>query len=235
MPRPSATDRALMMDRDHRTRAVGSIVQRYDDAFGEHGNSLSAMLIPKDRQRERFDSLTRPFSGQDFTVLDFGCGLAHLKDYLDARHPAFQYVGVDVVPAFIDENRRRHPEARFEHVHDVDEVEGVYDYVVLCGVFNLRYGLDEEGHRAILQHILTTLFARTRRALCVNFLSDAVDYRHPDAFHENPLEAYAWARDVLSPRLLLDHAYMPYEFSLLVFKDAEILRPGNVYRHLPHD
>jgi hypothetical protein len=34
----------------------------------------------------------------------------------------------------------------------------------------------------------------------------------------------------LSPRLRLDESYMPYEFTVVVLKDCEIVRPDNVYR-----
>ena len=215
--------------------AVRSIVPAYKDAFRRHGNSLAAMLIPKDRQEERFDSLTRPFPRGGFSVLDYGCGLAHLKKYLDARTTGVAYTGVDVVEDFIEENRRAHSEAEFHHISSVEDVQGSYDFTVLCGVFNLRYGDDEAVHRDIMHGTLTKLFERTRVALCINFLSSYVDFQSPDAYHQDPLEMYAWARDALSPRLILDHGFMPYEFSLIIFRDATILRPQHVYRRPAFD
>src|SRR6266536_2755296 len=79
------------------------VIALYRDAFQQYGHSPSAVLWPKGRQELRFEALTRFVSGQKFAVLDYGCGLAHMKPFLNARFASFSYAGVDIVPEFIDE------------------------------------------------------------------------------------------------------------------------------------
>jgi hypothetical protein len=63
-------------------------------------------------------------------------------------------------------------------------------------------------------------------------MTDRVDFRQPQALHMNVEDIARFTRRNLSPRLVVDESYMPYEFTLVVFKDAEIMRPNNIYRAL---
>lgn len=208
------------------------IVDAYSRAYQEHGDSPHAVLWPKGRQKERFDALTAAIGKTHFTVLDFGCGLAHLKEYLTARFDDFEYTGADLVPEFISANRQKHPDADFIEIESASDIRENYDYVVLSGVFNLLYFENSEQHWQSVQRTLRQLFARTEIMLAVNFMTDQVDYVQPGAFHQNPGEILKFASENLSARLTLDQSYMPYEFTLSVFKDSEILKPDNLYREL---
>ena len=207
-----------------------AVVALYRDAFQRHGHSPSAVLWPKGRQELRFEALTRFVSSENFAVLDYGCGLAHMKPFLDSRFASFSYAGVDIVPEFIAENRRRHADGSFAVIGSHHDVVDDYDYVLLSGVFNVRYGREDESHKKIVRDTLTHLFNRCRVLLAVNFMSDRVDYRQPNSYHQNPLELHDFVSQHLTPRLVVDQSYMPYEFTLTAFRDAAIVRPDNVYK-----
>lgn len=210
--------------------SLDRIAQTYRDALALHGDSPAAVLWPKGRQEERFRALTRHAPGQGgFSVLDFGCGLAHLKDYLDRNFPAVSYTGADLVGDFLAVAAQKHPDAGFQQVGGTAELHGEFDCVFASGVFNLLYVPDPADHEAMVRRMLCDLFARTRVLLAVNFMTDAVDYRQPGAYHQNPAGLLAFAEDRLSRRLVLDQSYMPYEFTLTVWRDDRILRPENVY------
>jgi SAM-dependent methyltransferase len=213
--------------------SLDPLIERYREAFRQHGNSPDAVLWPKGRQHLRFEALTSHFPRAGFSVLDFGCGLGHLKSYLDARHRDFRYHGVDVVPEFIAECSRTFPGSSFTRINSHAEVGGSYDYVVMSGAFNLLYLPEAERHQGLVFEILEHLFQFTQSALSCDFMTDKVDFRQPGAFHMSEPALVGFIRDRLSPRYVLDHSYMPYEFAARVFKDQRILRPANIYHGTP--
>jgi trans-aconitate methyltransferase len=202
---------------------MDGVLKLYEDAFRQHGDSPQAVLWPKGRQEERFQALTRhiPASGH-FSVLDYGCGLAHLKAFLDERYPSFSYAGADAVAVFVDACRTKYPDASFFHAQSPVDVPGVYDHVVSSGAFNILYTPDATAHRDIVFRFLGLLFEKTRVSLSVNFMTDAVDYRQTDAYHQSVAELYAFAVAKLSRRLSIDQSYIPYEYTLTVWKSPQI-------------
>ena len=210
--------------------AFDPLIDQYRRAYRQHGDSPAAVLWPKGRQAVRFAALSRSLRGGDFSVLDFGCGLAHLYPFLTARYSGVRYAGVDLLPEFIDACRTKFPEARFDLIRDAQDIADTYDYVLISGAFNILYDPSRSVHERMVFETLRSLFDRTARALAVNFMSDRVDFAQDGAYHQSVASLLAYVRDALSPRFVLDHSYMPYEYTLTVFKDAGIVRPDNLYR-----
>jgi hypothetical protein len=206
-----------------------SIVEQYQRAFEAHGDSPASVLWPRGRQALRFEALTRHFTGDGFSVLDYGCGLAHLKAYLDARFSRYEYYGADLVPEFIKTVAIKYPDAKLKLVRSYADVSEPIDHVVISGTFNI---IDEPDRTLYIERVyaaLSHLFALSRVSLAVNFMTDRVDFTQPQALHMNVEAIMDYTRRHLSPRLRVDESYMPYEFTLLVLKDSKILKPDNIY------
>ncbi len=217
---------------EHDTPSNLSQIRLYQEAFASHGDSPLAVLWPKGRQRLRFEALTRHIRGNGFSVLDFGCGLAHLKDELDSRFSSYRYIGADVVPEFVAAVRNKHPDAVIHLVRNPGELVESVDYVVISGTFNIIDAESSAIYLSFVQATLKHLFSLCRISLSVNFMTDRVDYKQPGAHHVNVESMYHFVRDELSPRLQLDQSYMPYEFTVVAYRDHNIVRPQNVYRPL---
>lgn len=203
----------------------------YADSFKTHGDSPGAVLWPKGRQKERFDALTANIGGaKNFSVLDFGCGLAHLKDYLSEKFRSFEYTGVDIVEEFIEANKKKYPNATFMSVDEFITSLVKYDYSVASGTFNIVYEKDVEANKKYVMNTLKSIFERTNVAFAFNFMTDEVDFIQEGAFHINPSELYNYCKRNLSKRVLLNQSYMPYEFTITVWKDDGIVRPDNIYK-----
>jgi trans-aconitate methyltransferase len=209
---------------------LGPLVESYRDSLRVHGDTPAAVQWPKGRQSLRWQALTGHIApGTRASFLDFGCGLGHFEAFLAERFPGSQYHGVDVVPEFIEQCRARGSAGRFRQIASAEEVTGEYDHVVLSGVFNKACFADPAQHAAYVQQVLKHLFARARRTLSVDFMSDHVDFIQSGAYHQNVAAIRDFARRELSPRLRIDETYLPYEFCLIVYRDAAVVRPDNVY------
>ena len=206
------------------------IVQLYEKAFRIHGDSPEAVLWPKGRQEVRFHALTKHINLKErFSILDYGCGLAHLKPYLDDCYVNFSYTGVDSVSAFVDKSRVKYGDSKFYHITTPEYLPSNYDFVVASGVFNLRYLADQKANQAMIFKMLQQLFDHTNIYLSVNFMTDSVDYQQEGAYHQNVAELYEFLYQNVSHRLVLDQSYMPYEYTVTVWKNQEIQKPENVY------
>ena len=209
--------------------AKTAVADQYQAAFAAHGDSPAAVLWPKGRQDLRFDALTRHMPRRDFSLLDYGCGLAHLRPFLDQRFERFRYSGADMVPAFVQAAHAKYPDADFHLVEHPSGLTEDYDHIVLSGVFNIVCSENEEAHLQEVWRSLDLLFARARSSLAVNFMTDQVDYRQDGAFHLDPRRLLEFVRTRLSRRVVLDQSYMPFEYTVVVWKDQTIRRPDMVF------
>jgi len=209
-----------------------SLVEQYQRAFAEHGDTAAGVLWPRGRQTLRFNALTRHFNGNGFSVLDYGCGLAHLKAYLDQRFDRYEYHGADLVPEFVHAAAAKYPDANIRLVSSHTDVSTTVDHVVISGTFNIIDGVDRTAYVERVEAALSHLFGLARVSLSVNFMTDRVDFVQPQALHMNIEEMMNFMRRHLSPRLQVDESYMPYEFTMVALKDGDIIRPENIYRPL---
>lgn len=207
------------------------IKKLYSESYKEHGDSPYAVQWPKGRQTERFDALCMNIkTSKHFSILDFGCGLAHLNDYLGTKFNSYDYAGVDLVDEFVQAGKKKYPNATFWSTDEFMTKTDRYDYVVASGTFNIMYEKNPVNNKKFIFDSLKNLFDRANVSFAFNFMTDQVDFMQEGAFHINPIELYEYCRLNLSKRIMLNQSYMPYEFNLIVWKDDTILRPDNMYK-----
>jgi len=155
------------------------------------------------------------------SVLDVGCGFCDLYDFLDKRGWQGRYTGIDIVPGLLEVAKQRHPglDVRECDITDDSAPLDEYDFVISSGALNAS--LPSGGNEVHIELALRTMFLRSRLATCVDFLSTYVDFQKPGAYHTDPGWALAAAKR-LTRRVLLRHDYMPYEFSIFLFRDDAI-------------
>jgi len=186
-------------------------------------------MWPRGRQNLRFRSLTNHIDvGAPCTVLDYGCGLAHLREFLLTNRFQASYIGVDIVPEFVASSAKRHPESTFFLASEDGSLEFNVDHVVASGTFNIIEG-DYDNHWRAVRGALLKLFDCCSESLAVNFMTDQVDFQQDGAFHIAPAVVVNFIGSSLSRRFSLDQTYMPYEYTVVAYKNARILRPDNVF------
>lgn len=195
-----------------------AIVRRYSERFECYGVDLETLNVGKhyDAQHAVHASIGN-LNGK--TLLDVGCGLGHYYQYLQGRGVQIDYIGYDFVKSFIDSDRERFPDARFE-LRDVTNEEIVHqaDYAVMCQVFNNRYR--DSNNTEVVKLVIRKVFAATRIGLSVDFLSSYVNYEEPDMWYFSPPELFDFAES-LTPFVRLRHDYAPRHFTLFLYKEAQ--------------
>ncbi|MEA2235604.1 MAG: hypothetical protein QOC81_328 [Thermoanaerobaculia bacterium] len=198
------------------------IVGRYTRRFEEFGVDLRSLNPGREehyRLQHAVHAAAGPMNGK--TVLDIGCGLGHYYEFLRAQGCEVDYIGYDLVPAFIESNRERFPQARFE-LRDVsrDGIGHEADYIVMCQVFNNRYS--EGSNDDIVKAAVSAAFDSARICVSVDMLSKYVNYEEPRLNYFSPEEMFAHGK-TLTPFVQLRHDYLPFHFTLLVYKTPAFL------------
>lgn len=211
-------------------KSNNKIRNAYKEAYLEHGDSPSGVLWPKARQDIRFDALTRYISSKaNFSLLDFGSGLAHLKEYLDLKYLNVIYSGVEMHDFFLEASKNKYPDCKFYNIDNPKQLNEEFDYVVSSGAFNLLYSDCELEHKQVVFKIIEDLFMISKVFCSFNFMSDNVDFKQEGSYHQNVAEILTFVRDKLSQRVSLDCSYMPYEFTITIWRDQGVQRPENIY------
>ncbi|MBU1340782.1 MAG: class I SAM-dependent methyltransferase [Proteobacteria bacterium] len=195
------------------------ICDRYENLYQGYGYSPRTLDWDKGKQDMRFSILTSQFNFQNTEVLDIGCGFGDLNRILSARTDnQYKYHGVDIVPSFISEARRQYNSDKVNFycgdflAMDLPEV----DYAIASGIFNFK--LKDSDNYNFIEQTMKKAFSLSRVGFAFDFLSDKVDYGKEMTFHSSPEKILAFAYG-LSRNVSLLNNYMPFEFSVFVFKD----------------
>lgn len=191
------------------------VISFFDKNLRLHGDRPEAVRWSPQGQRLHYQSLLDIGRLENMKILDFGCGKGDLYQFLADRGIPVDYTGYDINEKLISLAETKHPSARFK-VFDIttDTISGDFDYIFLCGVFNLRVaGLDE-----YIRSTLTRLFQHCRRGLAFNALSDLNPKKDFELYYTSPQEIFGFAVKNLSPFVALRHDRILYDFTLFIYK-----------------
>lgn len=198
--------------------------QHYLDLFQAHGDSAHSVQHADTPSQHRRFQVLREVSPDLGSVVDLGCGLGHLGDYLRQTGFTGPYLGLDFVQAFVDHGNAKHehdPLTTFRHcdLFSDDYPEG-HDTFVVCGVFNNTMP-DNTG---FMQRVIEKAFAAARRQVAFNALSTYVDFQAADLYYTDPREVFDFCKRHLTRRVSLRHDYLvrddrpPYEYTVYLYK-----------------
>ena len=189
----------------------------YEDKVRRYGFDHRGLgFRTRSSQEKRFEALLELGNLDGARVLDVGCGFGDFLHFLQQRGIEPEYTGIDVCKPMIDRCRERFDEANaIFRVADVMEFDTTdeYDYVVASGLF----GLDAEGGRDRIRPTLNRMFDWSRVGLAANFLSTQSPSPVDGRIYVEPPKALE-AGLALTPAARLNHAYLPNDFTLYLYK-----------------
>ena len=97
----------------------------------------------QETQRKRFKTLFGIGIEDNSSLLDYGCGLGHLNDYIaNNNHNNIDYTVIDINHKYIVYANQLYPTKKFI-CSDIDKINEKFDYVIGSGVFTWFVGMDE--------------------------------------------------------------------------------------------
>jgi ubiquinone/menaquinone biosynthesis C-methylase UbiE len=170
----------------------------------------------KSSQDKRFEAMLEVGDLDGASILDMGCGFGDFLAFLDDRGIETRYTGVDICEPMIERCRERFDptDGRFVVADALDyEPDQRYDYVVASGLF----GLDSVGARDRIRPTLERMFAWAGTGMAANFLSTRSPHPAEARIYVDPCKALE-AGFELTPAARVNHAYLPNDFTLYLYK-----------------
>jgi len=152
---------------------VDTVYSKYIDEHDKNSVECVGWMDGTKNAQLRFQKIYEGGIGDDDSVLDVGCGVAHLHTYLKNQGWNGKYLGIDPNKKaidMIDENIN----AVHGTIEDLDDTK--YDWVISNGTFNL--GLTEN----LTFSIIDNMIYRANKGIVFNML------QHP--YHNIPLHSF---------------------------------------------
>jgi hypothetical protein len=134
------------------------------------------------------------------------------------------YTGIDIVPALIEEAKRKHPDGVFLEM-DIFQapVDFEFDYVVSSQAFNNK--LTHTDNWELMQEVIRKCFSVARKGVAIDMMSTYVDFREDHLYYFNPDDVFHFCKS-LTKRVMLRHDYPLFEFCVYLFPDFTGWRSG---------
>jgi SAM-dependent methyltransferase len=192
----------------------------FDISLMLHGDRPEAVRWTTVGQRSHYRSMLDIGDITGKKILDFGCGKGDFYQFLTDRRIPVEYTGCDINGKLIAAAQNKYPGVDFR-ILDIDrDVLGEdFDFIFLCGVFNLRVeGLDE-----VIRDALKKLFVHCRIGMAFNALSAQNPKKDFELHYTSPEGLFAFAVRNLTPYVSLRHDRLHYDFTLFVYRELNAL------------
>lgn len=198
------------------------VKEYFHSAYKKYGNSAQgADWNSTQSQQQRFHELLKVVNIKPFTILDYGCGVGNLADYLVAHDYQFNhYYGYDVLDPLIEEAKKIHGiQSSLSFTSSFDEVPQV-DFCIASGVFNAKLDVSNADWTTYVKETLAKINEKTTGGFAINFLTTYSDAEKMQdyLYYANPLELFDHAKKNYSKNVALLHDYTLYDFTLIVRK-----------------
>ncbi|MFC1850767.1 class I SAM-dependent methyltransferase [candidate division CSSED10-310 bacterium] len=196
---------------------IFDVRERYRQRWEKYGYNPKTLGWNKGRQMIRFAVAFENVRSEEYaSVLDVGCGFGDLFGYLKSQNWPGRYIGVDIVPELIAGAERLFCEKNASfHLLDIQQqpLSEQAAMGIALGVFNWKLRQD---NMEFIRLMLEQMWDATTEVVVLDFLSNSADIQHEHNFYADPGEILNLARR-FSRRVLLYHAYMPFEFQVKIW------------------
>jgi SAM-dependent methyltransferase len=196
------------------------VISFYNNTLQLHGDRPEAVRWTSSGQAEHYRCLleiSKRIDGKK--ILDYGCGKGDFYQFLKENNLSVHYTGFDINEGLISLAKRKFPECVFK-VFDIecDPLDENFDYIFLCGVYNLKV----QGLRETIENTLKKLFNHCRIAMAFNGLSMHSPKKDFELNYISPENLFGFAVKNLSPYVTLRHDTIPYDFTIFVYKENKL-------------
>lgn len=124
----------------------------------------------KEAHIKRFEVLTNNIDLNGKTILDVGCGLGNLFQFLKQKRIDVDYTGVDILEKMIERAKLKNPGAKYiceDIFKNCIFDNNSFDIVYASGIFNLKLS----DNMTFLKNALETFFMLSKNTVVFNLLS----------------------------------------------------------------
>ena len=202
-----------------------SIISHYEACLERHGDTHLGVDWPKKEDvTKRYRIMLELIRENDAEVslLDFGCGAAHLFDYINDRDmKKISYCGLDISEKFIKLCKKKYPNTPFYCLDILSAKSKIpdVDYIIMNGVFTEKQSMSHEEMFLYFKSMLNKVFSHAKKGVAFNVMSKHVDWERSDLFHL-PLDQMAiFVTQQLGRHFVVRNDYGLYEYTVYLYRE----------------
>lgn len=186
----------------------------YEESLLKYGPESAHALQWKNTksQQVRFAALSQVADLSGRSVLDVGCGVGDLHQYLQARFNRVDYCGVDIVPGMITAAKQKYAGVRFVHA-DILGFKERYDYVMASGALTFNM----EGGKELYFEIIKHMYAIAKKGVAFNVLDNDVYATDHEYLTYSYVEIAALC-ETLNCQFVVSTEYEVGDFTVFLYK-----------------
>jgi SAM-dependent methyltransferase len=202
------------------------IVEHYENCLDEHGDNHKGVDWPNEedvlsRYKVMLDVIRE--KEEPVSLLDFGCGAAHLLNYIQNDKQLNQqitYSGSDISQKFVELSQSKFPNNNFYLFDLLEDTSRVpqFDYIVMNGVFTEKRELSFDEMWQYFQNMMCAIFKMTNKGVAFNVMSKAVDWERDDLFHLPADLLISFLTKELTRHFVIRNDYGLYEYTVYIYK-----------------
>lgn len=208
------------------------IVNHYENCFKMYGDNYKGVDWPNKEDAEtryqvildivKFDH-RNIFEKRRISILDFGCGLGHLYEYIQRNKIPILYSGLDLSPLFIKKCKEKFSDLEFITLDllgtENHNLPKNYDYILLNGVFTEKRGLSYEEMFEYFKELIFGIWENADYGIAFNVMSKDVDWEREDLFHLPLSELSNFLTKKITRNFIIRNDYGLYEYMVYVYKE----------------
>lgn len=185
----------------------------YQSAYKEFGlDARSLHWVSRYNQLRRFEILRAIGTLDGTSILDVGCGLGDLYEFLIEKGINIKYTGIDIMPEFIETAQVRFPDTTFR-VGSIEDIHETFDYCLASGLLTFKVKNNEQFYFEMIQK----MYGTARRGVGFNMLDKATHSDNEIFAAYSPSEVAAYC-ETFCPNVQVSIGYMPDDFTIYLYK-----------------
>jgi len=202
------------------------IIKHYESCLEKHGDTHLGLDWPIEedvykRYKVMIELITLKDDKDHITLLDFGCGTAHLLDYTTKNgFDNIIYSGLDISEKFVDVCKTKHPNKAFfcGDVLNPSFTIPLFDYVVMNGVFTEKRELSFDEMWDYFTQLIKKIDSLTIKGFAFNVMSKNVDWEREDLFHVSLDLLSDFLCKNINRNFVVRNDYGLYEYTVYIYK-----------------
>ena len=148
-----------------------------------HSPVAVGWLDGKTNQRTRFKTLLDIGVSPGDNVLDVGCGVGHLTEYLNNIDLKVDYTGIDTNKDAIAQAKNVYSDKTFIH-GSVKDINATYNWALASGVFNYEFPKEE------MLETVKELISKVDKGVAFNLLNGSKKYSSESYKFYHPVDIF---------------------------------------------
>lgn len=177
----------------------------------------------EEAQNLRFKALIEHFNMSSNVLLDVGCGVGSLAEYIDKNNINLYYIGIDIMPEMVERAKSKNyknisPQFMTMDFFKKTNIKDDVDYIYTSGIFNLNLGNNEE----FLKEAIEAFLLAARKGVCFNLLDISCKEKYGDKYYYYKKDdILLLTQDILkklnlSYKIHIEDKYLQNDFSVFI-------------------